>query len=506
MRNLDPLTTAGLVLVPLFFVQAAGAAATGETGQLHAGSAFVSITPDKPVALSGQHHTRISKSVHDPVTATALAIETRSGDRSIDHAVIVSVDVVAIRGGVMEKVRERLAKRLPDVDPRKVILAATHTHTGPVVDNFRGPPPGVPDAKPTLKYVIPKEGVVQVDEYVDFLADRLTDAIVKAWQGRKPAGVSWILTHAIVGYNRRPMFADGRVVMYAKTDSPDFRNLEGPVDDGIELLFFWDATGQPKAVAVNVACPSQVVEGQWYVSADYWHDARLQLRKRYGNDLGVVGLCGAAGDISPHFLIRKPAEARLRKLRGVTETEEIGERIAGAVEHVLAAAKKETHSDVILKHHVEELALPRRVVTEREANDARRRVSDYLAKGLDKLSEGERTRLRQEQSTVARFEHPSKEPYTIELHVLRLGDVAIATNPFELFTDFGLRMKARSKAQQTVIIQLACGSGSYLPTEKAVQGGGYGAEPPVNKVGPEGGRLLVDRTVELINAMWARSK
>ena len=45
--------------------------------------------------------------------------------------------------------------------------------------------------------------------------------------------------------------------------------------------------------------------------------------------------------------------------------------------------------------------------------------------------------------------------YKMELHVLRLGDVAIATNPFELFLDYGVQIEARSPAMQTFLIQLA---------------------------------------------------
>jgi hypothetical protein len=49
--------------------------------------------------------------------------------------------------------------------------------------------------------------------------------------------------------------------------------------------------------------------------------------------------------------------------------------------------------------------------------------------------------------------------------------VAIATDDFELFTDFGIRIKARSRALQTFLIQLA-GPGTYVPTERAARGGG----------------------------------
>ena len=50
---------------------------------------------------------------------------------------------------------------------------------------------------------------------------------------------------------------------------------------------------------------------------------------------------------------------------------------------------------------------------------------------------------------------PCSPSYKMELHVLRLGDVAIATNPFELFLDYGVQIEGRSPALQTFLIQLA---------------------------------------------------
>jgi len=90
----------------------------------------------------------------------------------------------------------------------------------------------------------------------------------------------------------------------------------------------------------------------------------------------------------------------------------------------------------------------------------------------------------------------------MELHVARLGDIAFATSPFELFLDFGLRIKARSCAVQTFLVQLACDCSGYLPTAKAIAGRGYGGEAPSNKVGPEGGQVLVEETLKSIAKMW----
>jgi hypothetical protein len=94
------------------------------------------------------------------------------------------------------------------------------------------------------------------------------------------------------------------------------------------------------------------------------------------------------------------------------------------------------------------------------------------------------------------------QPVRAEIHVVRIDDAVIATNPFELSLDYGLQIKARSPAAQTLTIQLACGESSYLPSVRAVQGGGYGAMPAVAAAGPEGGRELVDATLALIHDIY----
>jgi hypothetical protein len=101
-----------------------------------------------------------------------------------------------------------------------------------------------------------------------------------------------------------------------------------------------------------------------------------------------------------------------------------------------------------------------------------------------------------------RYELEKVQPkLPIEIHALRIGDMVIATNPFELYLDYGMRIKARSPAVQTFLVQLA-GDGTYLPTERAIAGGSYGAAPTSTLIGPEGGQELVESTLRLINSLW----
>jgi hypothetical protein len=472
------------LVVVCTFVLVAPWAERVQAAELLIGGATVSITPEQPIALSGQFHTRIAREVENPCTATALALERREGDSVIDQALMVSCDLVAIRGTIQDQLRARVEGRVPGLDLSKLFLVATHTHTGPVMVEGQ--------------YEIPKEGVMQPAAYVEFLLGRLSEVVIRAWEGRKPGGVSWALGQAVVGHNRRAVYADGTAVMYGATNRPDFRGIEGYEDHGVELLFFWDKAQDLTAVAVNIACPSQEVEGRSAVNADFWHDVREGLRKRYGEKLLVLALPSAAGDQSPHLIFRKQAEERMLKLRGLTRTQEIARRIIAAVDDTVELAKADIQYDPPLVHRIEDLQLPVRKVTRREVEQAKARIQE-LAKKPNPDS-GDRRRAQWHQKVVTRFESQDASPcYGMELHVVRLGDVALATNPFELFLDYGIQIKARSKALQTFVIQLSGASGTYLPTERAVKGGGYSAVIESTSVGPEGGQRLVDRTVELIN-------
>ena len=73
-----------------------------------------------------------------------------------------------------------------------------------------------------------------------------------------------------------------------------------------------------------------------------------------------------------------------------------------------------------------------------------------------------------------------------------------------LRTTAGARIKARSPARQTFLVQLACGTGGYLPTARAAARGGYGATMASAAVGPDGGARLVQESVKALRALWTR--
>jgi len=301
--------------------------------------------------------------------------------------------------------------------------------------------------------------------------------------------------------------------MYGPTQQSNFSHIEGYEDHDIGTLFFWNKAGELIAIVVNVSCPAQEVESRNEVNADYWHPTRQLLKKRFGKNVNILTWIGAAGDQSPHIRYRKAADDRMRRLRKLDTLGEISRRIDRAVNEAYQVVKNDRHSDVTMIHDVQKVKLPVWPISEKEyaeSKAAEAKCVEIIAKDPKEADRGSYVSMKWHGEVVKRYEREKADPkaaFETEIHVLRLGDVAICTNPFELYTDYGIRMKARSKANQTFVVQLTGGPGGgspYLPPERSKKKTGYSAIAPSCNVGPEGGQKLVDHTVETINKLMTK--
>jgi len=480
------------------------------------------ITPGQPVFIKGQFHARISEGVMDPITATALAIESGSGPSS-EKVIMISCDLVSIDKHLRDTVRGLLDESIPEINPEQVILNATHTHTGPFV--------GSADKN---VYGIELDAMSPSDCLKD-IAGRIARAAEQAWKSRKPGGISYGLGHAVIGHNRLTVDTTGKSTMYKKTNAGDFSHMEGYEDHSVHLLYTWDTDNNLTGIVINVACPAQVTESAYFISADYWHDTRTEIHRRLGKDIRILPQCSAAGDQSPHMMIGEKAEERMYRIMWPEDTakienyrssmglrKQIALRIADAVTTVLPYMKEHIEWSPEFEHQMDTVKLPRRLISHEDVNKAMQESEAWKEQYNQSLSEikdnpgirdeprwyADITRLytltRRGQSVKARYELQMKQPrMPVEVHVIRIDDIVLATNPFELYLDYGMRIKSRCPAVQTFVVQLA-GSGSYLPTSRSIAGGAYGAVPASTFIGPEGGQELVEETLELIHAMWDR--
>lgn len=490
-------------------------------GKVKIGWAEESFVPDKKVRLSGQFYERISEYVESDVTATAMAIDSDG-----EQAIIVSVDIVKINDSVLVKAREKFAKLNSEVDPEKVIIGATHTHTSlecasnisatrDILNSF------LPDGKKYTALVEADDSVLSFEECIELVSDKISLAADRAWKERKEALYANSFGRAAVGMCRRVTYDDGSAQMWGDVNTANFVALEGGNDSGIELIYTFDTDKNLTGIVANIACPAQILEHRSFISSDYWGKAKEYLRKKFGDHIFLLAMGGAGGDQCPRDLVRwQQPEAPINdpniKRPNVIEHRAdpsmfdlsgcrlAGKRIANEIISMYEEIT-EYKSEAEFIHVYEDVQLPLRKTTMAEYNDAVRQIEYYVNQNKDKdeFNFEDNAAMYVYAGTILRFkEQQFKEIVPAEVHVIRFGDIAIATNPFELFLDYGNRIKARSFARQTFIMQLTCGALAYLPTEKAEKAGHYSAYISSGNVGHEGGDQLVRHTITKINKMF----
>ena len=495
------------------------------------------ISTNDPVIIPGQFYTRVSQGILDPLFVTALIID--SGD---DYVIFLQSDTISISDGILKEIREKVKNKISNIDPLKILMNATHTHAAPLVGKGDLLSSGAKISE------LPHDGyeITPPGEYREFYTDMACEAVCEAFNNRNKGYVSYGYGYATVANSRRVVYSkdlskcgkgevssrmvDGHAKMYGNTNDESFSHYEAGTDSYANFLFTFDENEKLTGAIVNIPCPSQNSEHEWHLSADYWHNVREELKNRYG-DIFVLPQCAAAGDLSPRPLHYTKAEERRFKLkfanyeidpRAEKPTEmyrrrDIALRICDAFDEVYSWASTEKYDDLPLVHSVKDIKLDRRIITDEEYEFCKAQLETYserepfvftgnkredLKKNSIILSSGVRYK-----NILKKYEDQKIDPQiTMEMHAIKLGNIAFASNQFELYMDYQHRIQARSPFEQTFVIQLSAQperrSGSYLATERGVWGMGYSATMYCNLVSPNGGQQLVDETVKELNKIY----
>ena len=486
---------------------------------LHIGWSQVSITPNRPVYNGGQIYPRISKYVHDPLYATALALDNGSL-----QAVLVSLDIMCVPP---RRITDRIRNSLRDLehfDPACISFSATHTHNSiqdkpflfsqDALDFFGEDLLALPE-KP--------EGLLEGEALNAFLIERVSQAIREALQSRKPGKIAVASDYAAVAFNRRPLFkeSEGKIKthMYGVCSQENFLGFEGASDHSVDMIFTFDPAGAITGVAVCVPCPSQVFELHSFLTADYWYYTRDAIRERLGA-IPVLSLCGASGDQSPVDLV-KISKSNVQELQAWSAQSgevlrnfdmadlchDIAARISDSVYRGYKKARLWIHASPVFCHRTATVRLPIRLVSEEEYLQAVATLkaekasfsADHPLRGEDLV------RIFEPMGIYSRYVQQNRSKYVdAPIHAWRINDMVIASCPFELFIDYAFRIKARAKAEQPVVLQMTDDYLDYLPTVQAILGGSYSSAPASTTCGPESGEILVEKMLALMDSLWVQ--
>lgn len=438
---------------------------------LTAGAASCEITNDLGTLIQGATVGGVAQSVRDPLEANALYLRDESGGEATS-LLLVSCDLGGLEPHVVADARARMAEAC-GLSPRSILVGATHT--------------GGPSVIPT-NYQKP------VDEgYLDRLCDWLASLAQRAVAAARPARLAWGQGEVEIGYNRRCCWADGSHTMHGNTSRPDFTGLEGPNDPTHTALAVADKQSEQliAVLHVNTAHPCTFYGADFY-SADFPGAARQYLRDALG-PIPILFFNGALGDIATEDLTTQkprsePAERKLARLAHL---------ITGETLRLLYQSP--WRDEMPIAHAHEDLSMPVRLPDEQTLQWAQQTLARVDA-GEDvprmEVALAHGSRLLQQRYGETPVDH-------LAIHALRIDDLAILTQPCELFCQFGLDIRRRSPAPHTAIVGLTDGYHGYCPTTAAMLGGGYSAQPIYwTRLAADAGDRIVDASSRLLRTLW----
>lgn len=447
-----------------------------------AGAATSNITPDIGEPLVGGFVPEKSLTVHDELHARAIVLD--DGRKKIG---IVVCDNLGMAREVCDEARRRAAEAT-GIPVECILLSATHTHSGPSARWLSVAAPGG-----------------ELSDYAKFLIRRVSDALVRAVHNLEPARVGWgVAENPRQVFNRRwhmkpgpqlenPFGGVDQVRMNPPAGSPDLLEPAGPTDPEIVFLSVEAVDGRPLALVANYSLHYVGGVGKGHISADYFAmfaDRVKQLLEADRLDPPFVAAMtnGTSGDIN-NINFRQP------RPRG--KPYELMREVAWEVADDVVRAHKS------IKFHdwvpLDSIQKPLTLATRRPTPELIERAKKVLDGDLPTSHVREKNYA---ERTLVMATNPPE--ITIQVQAFRIGELGIATSPFETFCETGLEIKRRSPFKPTCTIELAGGAYGYLPTPEQHRLGGYETWLGTNRVEPNASRKLTELLVSMLDELKSR--
>lgn len=383
---------------------------------------------------------------------------------------MVSCDLGGLESPFVIEVREAMGVA-SGIPPRNIIITCTHA---------RGP------SLLKTNYLMPLDTV-----YMNRLKVWLIDLAKEAVESAQPGRIGWAKDELALGYNRRLTWADGKHTMFGNPNRSDFNGLEGPNDHQHTVIFAEDLKGDLISILYNNTSHIPIYYGSGIFSSELPGEVRKTIRNLGHENLPVLFINGAQGDISLGDQLNPISETKEEKMKRYTKL---------VVEKTMDLYDEATfYSDPLLKHLHHDLKVGVRLPSTEQLIEGR--------KVLKKIDDGENIRgmeMIMAFGPVYLQEKYGNSPFeTIPIHAIRIEDLALVSQPCELYSQFGLDIKQRSPFAGTAVLGLADGYVGYCPTIYGVLGGGYtGAPIAWTRLEPYAGYKIVESASKLLYSLW----
>ena len=370
------------------------------------------VTPQQPCFMGGYGMRRQkSEGVLDELKCTAILLEING-----ETVVMCDVEILMITPEIVTAVKEQLEREF-GVYPERVTIATTHTHAGPEIRSERLPMFDEETDDGFWRY------------YQDFLKEKIFATIADCFKKERVEVEAWYRTVKIEGlYGNR-------------------NGMDKPEDKDVTLIVFKN-NDNVEAAIVNISCHPTVLGAQnLQISSDLLGYISRGVKER----LGVYPLMmqGASGDMSN------------RNYRQGHDSQELARTGEGILAQLFASEELSPLSlsePMVEEYHWETTYPVDRDALKALQSEIRQQMSAEINYDKHKILLSSDyaidLKLRKEEITAV-----------FNAAIIRLGDIEICKQPGEMFSRFGMKIKAASKAKLPLIWGYADDYGGYLADE-----------------------------------------
>ena len=276
-----------------------------------AGTARVDVTPAEPVRLSGYgSRDRPNVGIDTSLYVRCLALRRRANDAP--PLILITVDAIGVSGQVTREIAETIKSR-HRVPRERIVLCATHTHSGPHIDGLLDNIFNVP--------LSPAEKSAAV-RFRDRLINETLRCVDLAIADMAACELTYGTGTARFAANRR-VLTDGKWTGFGV-------QTDGPVDHDVPTLRVAAADGTVRGIVFNYACHATTIKSvQNRINADWCGYACESLELKYPDAVAMCTIgCGADANPNPK------GTAETAKLHGRTLATEVQRVISGQMKTI----------------------------------------------------------------------------------------------------------------------------------------------------------------------------
>jgi neutral ceramidase len=444
---------------------------------MRAGFAKAVITPPAGVRMSGYRLRRApAAGTHDDLQVRCALLD----DGRLPFA-LISLDLIGLEHGHAAAIKAGIAE-VCGLQPEQVLLACSHTHSGPDTLNLHS-------------------SAEELERYCRELYRRAADCVARAMERLETTTVSLARCDVPgLAFNRRLLLRDGSVRLNLERIEESRIAERGPTDPGASMLLF-AREKQIRGALTNFTLHATVLDQENLLFTRDWPGYLVDaLQEALPGEPVVLFFNGAFGNINQ---IEKPGIW----ISTYEEAERIGTTIAGkltgAVDSRISVREPTVHSQ-----HAR-LKIPRRrgrsrQEIEEEIEEVRSRLADIGAGNGEQRSILEKELIFLEEE-VQLSRGPDHE--TVEIQRLTLGEVEIIGVPGEIFVEYGLELKRTSPLPYCLIFGNANGSTGYIPLPESFAEGAYETRlSRGSRLVPEAGSRIIEAVANMRSKNARRQK